>query len=80
QPFAPDRLNLLKLKNPVDDRHISDIQNFTLQVDEEEDDNVILMKDMRKIATMPSSVNGFSITSTTSSGSTSTAGCNTSFM
>ncbi|CAB4432247.1 unnamed protein product [Rhizophagus irregularis] len=49
--FASDRLKLLKLKNPVDDRHISDIQNFTLQVDEEENDNVILMKDMRKIAT-----------------------------
>ncbi|GES73670.1 hypothetical protein RCL_jg26132.t2 [Rhizophagus clarus] len=30
---------LLKLKNPVDDGHISDIRNFTLQDDEEENDS-----------------------------------------
>lgn len=45
--FASYELKLLKLKSPVDDKHISDIQNFTLQ--EEEDENVALMKDMRKI-------------------------------
>src|SRR4051794_23807935 len=47
--FAPDRIKLLKLKSPVDEGHISDIRNFTLQNDEEENDNIILMKDMRKI-------------------------------
>ncbi|CAB4491888.1 hypothetical protein RhiirA1_470019 [Rhizophagus irregularis] len=49
--FTPDRLKLLKLKNPVDDEHISDIQNLTLQGNEDENDDVSLMKDMRKIAT-----------------------------
>ena len=49
--FAPDRIKLLKLKNPVDDGRISDIRNLTLLDDEEENENVILMKDMRKIDT-----------------------------
>jgi hypothetical protein len=43
-----DRLKLLKLKNPVSDEHISDIQNLTLQ---DNKDEVSLMKDMRKIVT-----------------------------
>ena len=46
-----DRLKLLKLKNPVNDEHISDIQNLTLQDDEDENDAVALMEDMRKIVT-----------------------------
>jgi hypothetical protein len=49
--FASDELKLLKLKNPVNDEHISDIQNLTLQGNEDENDDVSLMKDMRKIAT-----------------------------
>ncbi|CAB5185865.1 unnamed protein product [Rhizophagus irregularis] len=49
--FAPDRLKLLKLKNPVDDDHIFDIQNLKLQDYEYENDDVYLMKDMRKIGT-----------------------------
>jgi hypothetical protein len=49
--FAPDRLKLLKLKNPVDDEHISDVQNLTLQGNEDENDDVSLMKDMQKIVT-----------------------------
>ncbi|CAG8673159.1 21197_t:CDS:2 [Rhizophagus irregularis] len=49
--FSFDELKLLKLKKPVNDGHIFDIRNFTLQVDEEEDDNVTLMKDMQKIVT-----------------------------
>ena len=47
--FAADRLKLLKLKSPVDDGHISEIQNLTLQDDKYENDDVALMKDMRKI-------------------------------
>jgi hypothetical protein len=39
----------LKLKNPVNYKHISDIQNFTLQNDEEENDNIVLMMDMEEI-------------------------------
>jgi hypothetical protein len=39
--FAFDELKLLKLKNPVDYKHISDTQNFTLQDDEEENDNIL---------------------------------------
>ena len=46
-----DRLKLLKLKNPVNDEHISDVQNLTLQGNEDENDDVSLMKDMRKIVT-----------------------------
>ncbi|CAG8594656.1 7886_t:CDS:2 [Funneliformis mosseae] len=46
-----DRLKLLKLKNPVGDGHISDIQNFTFQDNGDENDNVVLMKDMRRIVT-----------------------------
>ena len=46
-----DQLKLLKLKNPVNDEHISDVQNLTLQGNEDENDDVSLMKDMRKIAT-----------------------------
>ncbi|CAB4389775.1 unnamed protein product [Rhizophagus irregularis] len=49
--FSFDELKLLKLKKPVNDGHVFDIRNFTLQVDEEEDDNVTLMKDMQKIVT-----------------------------
>ncbi|EXX62079.1 hypothetical protein RirG_165130 [Rhizophagus irregularis DAOM 197198w] len=49
--FTPDRLKLLKLKNPVDDEHISDVQNLNLQGNEDENDDVSLMKDMRKIVT-----------------------------
>ncbi|CAG8796520.1 27507_t:CDS:2, partial [Dentiscutata erythropus] len=50
--FAPYRLKLLKLKSPVNEGHISDIQYFTLQDNEsDENDNVVLMKDMRKIVT-----------------------------
>jgi hypothetical protein len=40
---------LLKLKNPVDDRHFFEIQNLTLQDDGNENNNVALMKDMQKI-------------------------------
>jgi hypothetical protein len=47
--FAFDELKLLKLKNPVDYKHISDIQNFILQDDEKENDNIALKMDMRKI-------------------------------
>ncbi|PKC02432.1 hypothetical protein RhiirA5_425254 [Rhizophagus irregularis] len=49
--FAPDRLKLLKLKNPVNDNQISNIQNLTLQDYKNENDNVYLMKDMQKIVT-----------------------------
>ncbi|CAG8592638.1 24320_t:CDS:2 [Cetraspora pellucida] len=49
--FASDELKLLKLKNPVNDERISDVQNLTLQGNEDENDDVSLMKDMRKIAT-----------------------------
>ncbi|PKC67511.1 hypothetical protein RhiirA1_458319 [Rhizophagus irregularis] len=49
--FAPDRLKLLKLKNPVNDNQISNIQNLTLQNYKNENDNVYLMKDMQKIVT-----------------------------
>ncbi|KAF0465662.1 crinkler family protein [Gigaspora margarita] len=48
--FSPLQLKLLKLKNPVNDEHISDIQNLSLQDGEDENDDVTLMKDMRKIA------------------------------
>ncbi|CAG8483631.1 9609_t:CDS:1 [Gigaspora rosea] len=41
-----DRLMLLKLKNPVNDEHISDIQNLSLRDNEDENDDVILMKAM----------------------------------
>ncbi|PKY49716.1 hypothetical protein RhiirA4_465809, partial [Rhizophagus irregularis] len=49
--FAPDRLKLLKLKNPINDNQISNIQNLTLQDYKNEYDNVYLMKDMQKIVT-----------------------------
>ncbi|CAG8549826.1 27668_t:CDS:2 [Gigaspora margarita] len=47
--FDPDQLKLLKLKNPINDEHISDIQNLSLQDDEDENDDIVLMKVMRKI-------------------------------
>ncbi|KAF0495857.1 serine/threonine protein kinase [Gigaspora margarita] len=47
--FDPDQLKLLKLKNPINDENISDIQNLSLQDDEDENDDIVLMKDMRKI-------------------------------
>ena len=49
--FASYELKLLKLKNPVNEEHTSEIQNFTLQDNSNENDNVVLMKDMQRIAT-----------------------------
>ncbi|CAG8713007.1 18417_t:CDS:2 [Gigaspora margarita] len=48
--FSLLQLKLLKLKNPVNDKHISDIQNLSLQDDENENDNVTLMKDIFSVA------------------------------
>ncbi|RGB35803.1 kinase-like domain-containing protein [Rhizophagus diaphanus] len=49
--LALDRLKLLKLKNPVDEDYIFNIRNLILQDYENENDDVCLMKDMRKIVT-----------------------------
>ncbi|KAF0474822.1 crinkler family protein [Gigaspora margarita] len=40
---------LLKLKSPVNDEHISNIQNLSFWNDKDENNDVVLMKDMRKI-------------------------------
>src|ERR1043165_2791054 len=47
--FSSDSLKLLKLKVPVNEEHIFDVQNFTLQDGENENANVVLMKNMQNI-------------------------------